>query len=75
MWHGFIDREGKALKAEVAAFNASHDNIHVTLQNYGNADFALRKVLTGIRAGSYPDIAYLYGSYAASLADAPRSWT
>jgi multiple sugar transport system substrate-binding protein len=72
MWHGFIDREGKALKAEVAAFNASHPDIQVTLQNYGNADFALRKVLTGIRAGSYPDIAYLYGSYAANLANAPK---
>ena len=42
MWHGFMDYEAKALKAEVDAFNRSHPAIHVNLQFYGNADFALQ---------------------------------
>ena len=73
MWHGFTGPEGRALKAEVASFNASHPDIHVTLQNYGNTDYALRKVLTAIRAGDPPDISYLYGSWAANIAQAPKT--
>ena len=29
-------------------------------------------MLTAIRAGSYPDIAYLYGSWAANMATQPK---
>jgi multiple sugar transport system substrate-binding protein len=45
----------------------------VKLSNYGNADLALQKVLTAIRSGSAPDIAYLYGSYAANIARTPTA--
>ena len=68
VWHGYEDIEGKAIKDAAARFNASHPGIKVEVQNYGNADYALQKVLTAIRGGSYPDIAYLYGSYAAKIA-------
>jgi multiple sugar transport system substrate-binding protein len=68
VWHGYEDVEGKALKDAANRFNASHPGIKVEVQNYGNADYALQKVLTAIRGGSYPDIAYLYGSYAAKIA-------
>ncbi|MDX6522094.1 MAG: multiple sugar transport system substrate-binding protein [Gaiellales bacterium] len=67
VWHGYEDVEGKAIKDAAARFNATHPDIHVTVQNYGNADYALQKVLTAIRGGSYPDIAYLYGSWAANI--------
>ena len=70
MWHGYVDVEGKALDGAAKRFNATHPKIHVTAQNYGNADYALQKVLTAIRGGSYPDIAYLYGSWAANIAPA-----
>jgi multiple sugar transport system substrate-binding protein len=73
MWHGYVDVEGDALAAAAKKFNASHPKIHVKLQNYGNADNALQKVLTGIRGGSYPDIAYLYGSWAANIAESPKT--
>ncbi|MGZ6213787.1 MAG: ABC transporter substrate-binding protein [Candidatus Limnocylindria bacterium] len=68
LWHGYTDVEGKAITDAARRFNASHPNIHVSVQNYGNADFALQKVLTAIRGGAYPDIAYLYGSWAANIA-------
>ena len=73
VWHGYEDIEGKAIKDAATRFNASHPKIHVTVQNYGNADYALQKVLTAIRGGSYPDIAYLYGSWAANIARSPTA--
>ena len=73
LWHGYIDIEGKALADAAKRFNATHPMIHVTVQNYGNADYALQKVLTAIRGGSYPDIVYLYGSWAANMARTPRA--
>jgi len=73
LWHGYVDVEGNALNAAAKRFNATHPKIHVTVQNYGNADYALQKVLTAIRGGSYPDIVYLYGSWAANMARTPKA--
>jgi multiple sugar transport system substrate-binding protein len=73
LWHGYVDTEGKAMKTMVAEFNASHPKIHVTAQFYGNSDYALQKVLTSIAGGSPPDIAYLYGSWAANIAQSPKT--
>jgi multiple sugar transport system substrate-binding protein len=73
MWHGYTDVEGKALKAQVDEFNRSQSAVKVKLQFYGNADYALQKVLTAISGGKYPDIAYLYGSWAANIAKSPKT--
>jgi multiple sugar transport system substrate-binding protein len=73
LWHGYVDVEGTAMKTAVAKFNATHPGIHVTAQNYGNSDYALQKVLTAVRGGSYPDIVYLYGSWAANVARTPKA--
>jgi len=73
VWHGYEDIEGQAMKDAVARFNATHPTIHVTQQYYGNADYALNKVLTAIRGGHYPDIVYLYGTWAANVAQTPRA--
>ena len=73
LWHGYVDTEGKAIKAMVAQFNAGHPTIHVTAQYYGNSDYALQKVLTSIAGGSPPDIAYLYGSWAANIAQSSKT--
>ncbi len=73
VWHGYEDIEGKAIKDAANRFNASHPDIKVSVQNYGNADYALQKVLTAIRGGSYPDIAYLYGSWAANIARSDKA--
>ena len=66
-------RRGQGADGRGEAFNATHPKIHVTVQNYGNADYALQKVLTAIRGGSYPDIVYLYGSWAANMARTPKA--
>jgi len=73
LWHGYTDYEAKAIKAAVASYNKTHPNVHVTAQFYGNADYALQKVLTAIAGGKYPDIAYLYGSWAANIAKSPKT--
>jgi multiple sugar transport system substrate-binding protein len=73
MWHGFTDVEAKALKSEIDKFNHSQSGVRVKLQFYGNADYALQKVLTAISGGKYPDIAYLYGSWAANIAKSPKT--
>ncbi len=73
LWHGYVDTEGKAMKAMVAQFNAGHPKIHVTAQFYGNSDYALQKVLAAIAGGKPPDIAYLYGSWAANIAQSPKT--
>jgi multiple sugar transport system substrate-binding protein len=73
VWHGYEDVEGTAIKDAADRFNATHPKIHVTVQNYGNADYALQKVLTAIRGDSEPDIAYLYGSWAANIARSPAA--
>jgi multiple sugar transport system substrate-binding protein len=54
VWHGYEDIEGKAMKDAAARFNATHPDIHVTVQNYGNADYALQKVLTRSAAAPTP---------------------
>jgi multiple sugar transport system substrate-binding protein len=71
LWHGYTGPEGKAMKAAAARFNATHPKIHISTQYYSNADYALQKVLTAIRGGSYPDLVYLYGSWAAKIAQSP----
>jgi multiple sugar transport system substrate-binding protein len=73
MWHGFTDIEAKAIKSQVDRFNRSQSAVEVNVQFYGNADFALQKVLTAISGGKYPDIAYLYGSWAANIARSTKT--
>jgi multiple sugar transport system substrate-binding protein len=40
LWEGYTDGESNAIKALAAQFNASHPNITVTPQFYGNSDYA-----------------------------------
>ncbi len=71
MWHGYTETEAVAIKKLVAEFNASHPNITVSAQSYGNSDYALQKVLAAIAGGKPPDISYLYGSWAPNIATNP----
>ena len=73
LWHGFTAYEAKAINSAVDQYNKSQSRVHVTAQFYGNADYALQKVLTAIAGGKYPDIAYLYGSWAANIAKSPKT--
>ena len=73
LWHGYTGAEATAMKKLVAQFNATHSNVTVTQEYYGNADYALQKVLTSIAGGKPPDLAYLYGSWAANIAKSPKT--
>ncbi|HLK44037.1 MAG TPA: ABC transporter substrate-binding protein [Thermoleophilia bacterium] len=73
IWHGYIDAEGRAMTTLVNQFNQTHPKIHVSVHFYGNSDYALQKVLAAIAGGDPPDISYLYGSWAANIAESPRT--
>ncbi|HEY2771101.1 MAG TPA: ABC transporter substrate-binding protein [Solirubrobacteraceae bacterium] len=73
IWHGYTDVEATAIKKLTQEFNATHKNITVTPQFYGNSDYALQKVLAAIAGGKPPDISYLYGSWAANIATNPTT--
>ena len=71
MWEGYTETEAVAIKNLVGEFNATHPNITVSVQSYGNSDYALQKVLAAIAGGKPPDISYLYGSWAPNIATNP----
>ena len=59
--------------ALITEFNQSHPKIKVVGGGGGvTADSMLQKVTAGLAAGSYPDIAYIFGSDLASLTKSPK---
>src|SRR6266487_5383487 len=71
-WHAQTDTAAKVMQQLVNSFNASHPNIVVQASSGGTSTGdLLPKVTTAIAAGTYPDVAYIYGSYAANLATSP----
>jgi len=74
LWHGYEGGvERKALDDLVEEWNQTHFTIRVTARYYGNSDAGLQRVQAAIGAGSYPDVAYLYGSSAAEIATSPKT--
>ena len=71
VWHGFQDTEGDAFKALVAQYNKDHPDVKVT-ELYSNSDQVLQKVLTAVRGGTPPDVAYMYGSWSPNIAQIPQ---
>lgn len=73
MWHGQSDQGKATLEKLVDTFNKSHKKIKVDASSGGVlADSMLQKITTGLAAGEFPDIAYIFGSDIASLARTPR---
>src|SRR5262245_6599333 len=70
VWEGYTDVEGDAFHQLVDEFNTSHDDIDVKVLETNN-DYVLQKVLTAVRGGTPPDVAYLYGSWAPNVAKIP----
>jgi multiple sugar transport system substrate-binding protein len=70
VWEGYTQTEAKAFNHLVTRFNNSHPDIHVSVLETNN-DYALQKVLTAVRGGTPPDVAYLYGSWAPNVAKIP----
>src|SRR4051812_6315537 len=72
-WHGQNQQSEKVLKDLVGKFNQSHPKIHVDVSSGGVlADQMLQKVTAGLAAGSYPDVAYIFGSDVPNLVRSPK---
>src|SRR5580693_1438947 len=67
IWEGYTGAEAATFKHLLNEWNASHPNSKIT-SLYVNNDDSLPKLLTAVRGGSQPDIAYVYGSWAPNIA-------
>jgi multiple sugar transport system substrate-binding protein len=71
IWEGWTGEEATAYAHLVTEYEAEHPGVKVS-SLYVNNDDTLQKVLTAVRGGSMPDIAYLYGSWAPNVAQIPQ---
>jgi multiple sugar transport system substrate-binding protein len=72
-WHGQAGIAQRSLETLVQRFNATHPDIVVEPTSGGaTVDNMLSKVTTAIAADTYPDVAYLFGSWAANIASSDK---
>ena len=71
IWEGYTGPDAKAFAHLVSEYQAQHPGQKVSTL-YVNNDDTLQKVLTAVKGGSPPDIAYLYGSWAPNVAQIPQ---
>ncbi|WP_319448267.1 MULTISPECIES: ABC transporter substrate-binding protein [unclassified Mycobacterium] len=71
VWHGYQDTEGEVFKKLVAQYNQEHPDVKVS-ELYSSNDLVLQKVLTAVRGGSAPDVAYMFGSWSPNIAKIPQ---
>jgi multiple sugar transport system substrate-binding protein len=71
IWEGWTGTEAKTWTHLISVYEHSHPGQKVS-SLYVNNDDTLTKVLTAVRGGSPPDIAYLYGSWAPNVAQIPQ---
>jgi multiple sugar transport system substrate-binding protein len=71
IWEGYTGAEAKAFAHLLAQYHRQHPGVQVS-SLFVNNDNTLQKVLTAVRGGSAPDIAYLYGSWAPNVAQIPQ---
>ncbi|MBN3457459.1 ABC transporter substrate-binding protein [Mycolicibacterium sp.] len=67
VWHGYQDTEGEVFKNLIDQYNKEHPDVKVT-ELYSSNDLVLQKVLTAVRGGSAPDVAYMFGSWSPNIA-------
>src|SRR6478672_4528730 len=73
-WHAQTPPTDKVMQQLVNSFNASHPHIVVQASSGGTSTGdLLPKVTTAIAAGTAPDVAYIYGSYAANIAQSGKT--
>ena len=73
-WHAQTPPLDKAMQGLVNSFNASHPHIVVQASSGGTATGdLLPKVTTALAAGTAPDVAYIYGSYSANIAQSGKT--
>jgi multiple sugar transport system substrate-binding protein len=71
IWAGYTGAEAKAFAHLISEYQKQHPGQTVN-SLFVNNDSSLQKVLTAVRGGSPPDIAYLYGSWAPNVAQIPQ---
>jgi multiple sugar transport system substrate-binding protein len=71
IWEGYTGAEAKTFAKLVTKYDQENPGTKVT-SLFVNNDNSLQKVLTAVRGGSLPDIAYLYGSWAPNVAQIPK---
>ena len=71
IWEGYTGPEAKVFAHLVKEYEAQHPGQKIN-SLFVNNDNTLQKVLTAVRGGSPPDIAYLYGSWAPNVAQIPQ---
>jgi len=73
-WHGQQQAAARVLDDLVDEFNKTHPDIKVEVSSGGvTADNMLPKVVAAIAAGTYPDVCYLFGSWAANIAKSGKT--
>ncbi|MEU6852609.1 ABC transporter substrate-binding protein [Actinacidiphila alni] len=72
LWHGQTDTGRAAIQKLVDEFNRTHPKIRVDPGGGVLSDAMLQKVTAALASGSYPDIAYIFGSDLASIARSPK---
>ncbi|GAA2901812.1 ABC transporter substrate-binding protein [Streptosporangium fragile] len=72
LWHGQTDVGREAIERLVADFERAHPDIKIDTGGGVLADAMLQKVTAALAAGSYPDIAYIFGSDLANVARSPQ---
>jgi multiple sugar transport system substrate-binding protein len=71
IWEGWTGAEAKEFTHLVGVYQKQNPGTTIS-SLYVNNDNTLQKVLTAVRGGSPPDIAYLYGSWAPNVAQIPQ---
>ena len=71
IWEGYTGAEQKEFTKLVSQYEKANPGVKVNVL-YVNNDNTLQKVLTAVRGGTQPDIAYLYGSWAPNVAKIPQ---
>jgi multiple sugar transport system substrate-binding protein len=71
VWHGYQDTEGTVFKGLIDQYNKAHPDVKVS-ELYSSNDLVLQKVLTAVRGGSAPDVAYMFGSWSPNIAQIPQ---
>ncbi len=73
-WHAQTPPTQQVIEKLVNAFNSSHPHIVVQASSGGTSTGdLLPKVTTATAAGTAPDVAYIYGSYAANIAQSGKT--
>lgn len=71
VWHGYADAQGDNFTALIDQYNQAHPDVNVT-QLVTNSDLVLQKILTAVRGGTPPDVAYMFGSWSPNIAEIPQ---